>query len=157
MRRRDRAFLHQIRLKTADDVGPLLAAVADRDERGSITLVGISPTHRFVGVVHKADEEGREEDLVHAGASVAGGEVARLVVVTNRTGQLVPRRDDDPERWIAMHDDAAGFDVVLLDWLVVFGHKAFSVGERSSLKPPWGETRGAIDVARWSRRNASGF
>jgi len=75
-------------------------------------------------------------EVVELIASVASpGE--RLMLISNRTGQGCADRPDDELVWEEMVGMARANDIVLLDWFVTWGTKAFSLAEFAPTPAAW--------------------
>ena len=61
----------------------------------------------------------------------------RLMLVSNRTGQYCADRPTDELEWEEMVGVARANGIVLLDWFVTYGTKAFSLAEFAPTPAGW--------------------
>jgi hypothetical protein len=60
-----------------------------------------------------------------------------LLIVTNRSGEVPADRPDDELVWEEMVGATRSRKVVLLDWWILWGQKAFSAAEFAPSGPGW--------------------
>ncbi len=115
------------RLTGPDDGPALCAVVARRLEPGIDVVLGFDPAGWLELVVPLAPDE-----PLAACVDLLAQSVDRewsLIVVSNRTGEFPADRPGDELVYEEMRGAVLAHDVVLLDWFVVWGTKAFSLAE----------------------------
>jgi hypothetical protein len=127
--------LDRLVVRTRDDALQIVAAIARRSSPGIDWVLGLRRDRTFQ-VAFPVDADPRLPELVALVAGVAlPGEA--LLVVSDRSGEAIADRPDDELTWEEMVGAATAVDVVLLDWFVVWGTRAFSIAEFAPTPAGW--------------------
>ena len=124
-----------IAVHTRDDALPLVAALSTRTDPGVDVVLAFD--ERGVLVAGIPMEPGSSLPMVVALIAGIAAPGERLMLVSNRTGQYCADRPDDELVWEEMVGIARANDIVLLDWWVTWGSKAFSLAEFAPTPAAW--------------------
>jgi hypothetical protein len=124
-----------VTVRRRQDAVPLVAALSTRTEPGVDVVLAFTRRGRLVAGIPM--EPGSSlPAVVEAIAGIAKpGE--QLMLVSNRTGQYCADRPDDELVWEEMVGIAKANGIVLLDWFVTYGTKAFSLAEFAPTPAAW--------------------
>jgi hypothetical protein len=117
---------------------PMLKAIRRVVDRpGSLIVVLIDEDRRLVDLV--IIEDGADQ-MVYAVEKLVDADladVAAMVLVTDRTGEVPADRPDDRLVWMELVALAETGGITLLDWFVVWGRYAFSPAEFAPVPAQW--------------------
>lgn len=122
-------------IRTRQDALGVVSLLARTSPPGVDVVVGLDRRRRIQLVLPMEPDSPLPEVLDLLAQHCRRGEA--LLVVSNRTGQDPADRPDDELVWEEMLGTAASYGVVLLDWWVAWGTKAFSVAEFAPSPARW--------------------
>lgn len=132
-----REDLADLRLHNRQDAMEFVAAVTRRTTSGSATMVFADRRGHVVEMFCVENGGDSLPELVALTCSATDPEEGRLLLITDRTGEVPVDRPDDELTWIELHATAAVGEVDLLDWFVTSSHYAFSVAEFAPIDAAW--------------------
>ncbi len=126
---------YKVIVHNRDDALPLVAALSARTDPGVDVVLAFDRTGVLVaGLPMELNCSLPRVVALIAGVAAPG---ERLMLVSNRTGQFCADRPDDELLWEEMVGVAQAHDIVLLDWWVTWGTKAFSLAEFAPTPAAW--------------------
>ena len=125
----------KVTVHTREDALPLVAALSVRTDPGVDVVLAFD--RRGVLVAGLPMEPNCSLPMVVALIAGVAAPGERLMLVSNRTGQQCADRPDDELVWEEMVGVARAHDIVLLDWWVTWGTKAFSLAEFAPTPAAW--------------------
>jgi hypothetical protein len=133
-------FAHEIaeadvRVRDREDGLAIVAVSANRQPPGAHLIVGVDRDHRLRLLLFMEPETPLGTTMSMLAEMCLPGEA--LMVVTNRTGEVPADRPDDELLWEEMLGATTSRRVVLLDWWILWGTKAFSAAEFAPSGPGW--------------------
>ncbi len=128
-------MFEEVVVHTRDDALPLVAALSTRTEPGVDVVLAFDERGALVaGIPMEPNCPLPKVVAIIAGVAFPG---ERLMLVSNRTGEYCADRPDDELVWEEMVGIARANDIVLLDWFVTWGTKAFSLAEFAPTPAAW--------------------
>ena len=122
-------------VRTRADAMPIIASLGRILDPGDSAVVAFDEENELTLVVEVDPDESVAECVgLLAGVALPG---EHILVVSNRSGQVPADRPDDELVWEEMVDVARANDVILWDWWVVWGTKAFSLAEFALTPAAW--------------------
>jgi hypothetical protein len=128
-------MFEEITVHTRDDAIPLVAALSARTDSGVDVVLAFDEGGVLVAGIPMEPNCPLPQVVALIAAVAAPGE--RLMLVSNRTGQYCADRPDDELVWEEMAGIARANNIVLLDWWVTWGTKAFSLAEFAPTPAAW--------------------
>ena len=122
---------------SAHDALRMAAAVSQREQSGSATLVFLNRNRGLVDILVVEDGADQLVEVLELVFTIDDRGAAGLFIITDRSGEVSADRPDDELVWMELVDLAATAGITLLDWFVVFGTKAFSIAEFAPLPAQW--------------------
>ncbi len=126
-----------VRIRTQGDAIQMVGAIARRTNHGDVAAIYLNREGEIVELFVFADGAEHLDQLVDITCSPDEPEVAQLVLVTDRTGEVPADRPDDELLWMELHANAAEGATQLMDWFVTSGRYAFSVAEFAPIPAGW--------------------
>jgi hypothetical protein len=139
------------RMRTPADAQALVAGLRDRVEPGIDVVLVFDDARHLVHAFPMEPGSSLPEAVAAAARGVAVGDA--LMIVSNRSGQVPADRPDDELAWEELAGTAAAHGVVLVDWWVIWGTKAFSLAEHAPSGAGYGP---AAPECECCRREAAG-
>ena len=131
-------------VRTRADAVPVIAALGRILRPGTSGVAAFDQDGEFTLVVEVEHDESVTTTVELLASIALPGE--HVLVVSNRTHQVPADRPDDELVWEEMVGIARANEIVLWDWWVVWGTKAFSLAEFAPSPagwPPLDEVRSA--------------
>lgn len=122
-------------LNRATDAHQVLASCARTTPPGSVTLFFLDEERRICDLLCVTDGRENVRSLVDMICPFV--EARYLLIVSNRSGQVLADRPDDELTWMELVGAASDHGQQLLDWFIVWGTYAFSVAEFAPLGAAW--------------------
>jgi hypothetical protein len=125
-------------VRSVSDAVPLVNATVRLQRPGVATLVFFDRRRRLADLL--AVEDGDTADLprtVGMACCLMPRKVKSLLIVTDRSGEVPADRPGDEELWEEILDLTNIVDITVLDWLVSWGTKAFSVAQFAPRPANW--------------------
>ena len=126
-----------VRIRTQGDAMQMVGAIARRTNHGDVAAIYLNHDGEIVELFVFTDGAEHLDQLVYITCSPDEPEVAQLVLVTDRTGEVPADRPDDELLWMELHANAAEGATQLMDWFVTSGRYAFSVAEFAPIPAGW--------------------
>ena len=124
-------------VRTRADAIPVIASLGRILEPGDSAVVAFDEEHELTLVIEVERDESISECVELLSSIALPGE--HILIVSNRSGQVPADRPDDELTWEEMVGVARANDVILWDWWVVWGTKAFSLAEFAPSPANWPE------------------
>lgn len=125
----------EVAVRTRDDAISFVAVLSTRTDPGVDVVLAFDPNGLFVGAIPMEPNCSLPTVVALIAGIALPGE--QLMLVSNRTGEYCADRPDDELVWEEMVGVARANDVVLLDWWVTWGTKAFSLAEFAPTPAAW--------------------
>ena len=125
----------RFRIRTFDDCLTFVATVARKVPPGVDVVAGIDRRHRLQVILPMEPGSPLPEVVDQLASHFLPREA--LLVVSNRTGETPADRPDDELVFEEMAGAARAYDIVLLDWWITSGTKAFSIAEFAPSGTGW--------------------
>ena len=126
-----------VRIRSQADAMQMVGAIARRTNHGDVAAIYLNHDGEVVELFVFTDGAEHLDQLVDITCSPDEPEVAQLVLVTDRTGEVLADRPDDELLWMELHANAAEGATQLMDWFVTSGRYAFSVAEFAPIPAGW--------------------
>jgi hypothetical protein len=126
-----------VRIRSQADAMQMVGAIARRTNHGDVAAIYLNHDGEIVELFVFTDGAEHLDQLVYITCSPDEPEVAQLVLVTDRTGEVPADRPDDELLWMELHANAAEGATQLMDWFVTSGRYAFSVAEFAPIPAGW--------------------
>ena len=132
-----RALRRRYSFDTADDAAAFAAAVA-RCSRPGLALAVCLDVRRQLLDLHGVPR-GAEDlaEVLHTVAHTCSDRTHAVLLLTDRSGEVLADRPDDEVRWQELVEVADDLGLQLLDWWLLFGDRTCSVAERSPTPARW--------------------
>lgn len=121
--------------RTTEDAMFFVAGFSRLAIPGSALLVLVDEDRLLLDIVTVVDGAEHPHDLVRFAWLYS--DARSIFLAVNRTGQAPADRPDDELTWLELRGQATAADLVLLDWFVVWGTKAFSIAEHAPAPAAW--------------------
>jgi hypothetical protein len=127
----------EIRFDSPKEAYAVAASVSRLRRPGSATVVSLDDDRRVIDLLVVEDGAGHESEMIELMVLSEESGLSSLFLVTDRTGEVPADRPDDELTWMELVELAASDGLVLRDWFIVWGTKAFSVAEFAPLPAQW--------------------
>ncbi len=132
-----RALRRQFSFETADDACRFVAEMAVRSEPGMAVAICLDHRRRLLDFRPVVDGADHLSDVLAFVDLLGDRRTASVLLLSDRTGDLIADRPDDELVWEELVGQADARGLTLIDWWILYGSHAFSIAEHAPTPARW--------------------